>query len=308
MTLRTYRDNDWQAVAELLNSVFSHLPPPIRQAAQVGYIRDGLLERTDGATVSKAWVSEQHKVVRGFISAHVDRSRRGIVTTPVCQDILSDTGQELLNAAEGFLRESGAASAHFDGVCREYRVPIGGPIHMHLLNRGYDNLSTQVALMMWLDLARVPDPSVVGTPRRNESEGLIFEFLTPRYGDSLKELGHGWALGPGEARSEEYPCAICRDGDTVIGFCGRCSIRKRYSPGCTIGEWTFVFVKEELGDEKYRRRGIGSALVHMANQWLRDNGATYHLLATDIDNPAMKIYRQAGYKCLYLVNGPEKHL
>jgi len=185
---------------------------------------------------------------------------------------------------------------------------------MWLLNRGYRVVGEHhPEMVMELDVAAFRTPPLVQEfRRRNEEEGLVFEFVREEHVESLKELTWADWMQTGLSRPladqpGRYPYAICREGDIVVGFCGGCWV----DPQAKSGGWSFILLRgwTPERDGRYFRRGIGAVLLAMANEWLRDHGAEYQILATGYENPAQWLYRSAGYRyCMITAPQLQKQL
>jgi GNAT superfamily N-acetyltransferase len=303
--LRSYEHADWRAVADLFNEVFASRYRLLSRAVEAGYLRDRLERMLADGAAARAWVATAGDRAIGFVSAHGGDAREGAVTTPVFRSPHPEAGDLLLTGAEDFLRELGTESARVVGITREYGVGFGEPLHMWLLNRGYQDCDVEgVEVAMEIDLTGLAAAQAVEEfRRRNEADGLIFEFLQDRHVESFQELAEAdWMQGglstPCAEEPRRYPYAVCRDGDEVIGFCGGCHVEPRYR----TGSWAFILLKgwtRQL-DGKYYHRGIGAVLLSMANEWLKANGAELQVLFTGIDNPAQRLYRKAGYRYCFI--------
>jgi ribosomal protein S18 acetylase RimI-like enzyme len=62
--------------------------------------------------------------------------------------------------------------------------------------------------------------------------------------------------------------------------------------------WTSAFVKDLAVAPAWRRRGLGSALLHEASRALRERAAPAIALKVDADNPsgALRLYRSLGFE------------
>jgi GNAT superfamily N-acetyltransferase len=303
--LRAYQGSDWRKVAALFNDVFASRYRFLCRAVEAGYLRDRLQQMLNDGVAAGAWVAAAGSRIAGFVSAHAGDSPQGAITTPVFGPTDGEAGELLLARAEQFLHERGMESARVVGITREYGIGFGEPLHMWLLNRGYQDCDAEdIEVAMEIDLARLAaEPAVEEFRSRNEADGLIFEFLQQRHVESFKELAHAdWMRGglgtPLPDQPDRRPYAVCRDGDEVIGFCGGCHVEPAYR----TGGWAFILLKgwtRQL-DGKYYHRGIGAVLLSMANAWLRDRGAEVQVLFTGIENPAQRLYRKAGYRYCFI--------
>ena len=303
MQIRPYQEDDWQHVARLFNTVFADRCRTIVDAAERGFVRDMVAEWTDQNPVSQAWVVGDSDAVAGFVSAHAKKGEDGVITTPVCRADDYDTLGLLVETAEAFLRDSGVASVNVTGLSREYGVAFGGTVHTWLLNHGYWSYDhAGLEYVMELDMTQLRmTPAIEEFRRRNEADGYVFEFLRQEHVESLKELAPDWSLGglsrPFEQNPTRYPFAICRDRDTVVGYCGTCHMPSAYGQS----GWSFILLRGiEKKDCPYAGRGIGAVLLAMANEWCRSQGATFQVLVTGVGNRTQRLYRKAGYRYCYV--------
>ena len=314
MQLREYADSDWQEVAALFNRVYRQRSRLLPSRVAQGLLREGLRQMVEMARASRALLARAEGGGFGFVSAHVLDTGEGVVTVPACEDGLDRSAAVLLEAAEEFLRSHRAPHARIAGLTREHGVGFGEPLHMWLLNRGYQAVGEHhPEMVMELDVqAFRTTPLVQEFRQRNEAEGLVFEFLQERHIESLKELTWADWMQRGLSRPladqpGRYPYAICRDADTVVGLCGGCWA----DPETKTGGWSFISLRGWTAkrDGQYFRRGIGAVLLAMANEWLREHGVEYQILATGYENPAQSLYRNAGYRyCMITAPQLQKQL
>lgn len=194
-----------------------------------------------------------------------------------------------------------------EGLDRSFDVGFGEPLHLRLLDRGYNSYKWRdTELAMEVDLTRfTTTPLVQEFRRRNEAAGLVFEYLQPQHAGSLRALAPAEWMSAGIAHGAPY--AICRERDEVIGFCGGCGVNKQQG----LGGWSFIYLKgsTEKLDGPYQRRGIGAVMLAMANEWLKSQGARASLLFTGLGNPTQRLYRNAGYRyCFISAHNVQKHL
>jgi GNAT superfamily N-acetyltransferase len=314
MRMHEYADSDWQEVAALFNRVYRDRSRLLVKRVAQGLLRQRLQQMVGEASHSRAFVASAGGEIGGFVSAHVMDADQGVITAPACADSIGSTAEALLSAAEGFLRDHGIRSAQIGGLTREHGVGFGEPMHMWLLNRGYRVVGEHdPEVVMELDVGAFSTPPLVQEfRRRNEDEGLVFEFVREEHIASLRELTWADWMQTGFSRHladqpDRYPYAVCRDGDIVVGFCGDCW----GDPETKGGGWAFILLRgwTPERDGRYFRRGIGAVLLAMADEWLRDHGAEYQILATGHGNPAQRLYRSAGYRyCMVTAPQLQKQL
>lgn len=314
MQLHEYTDSDWQEVAALFNRVFRGRSRLLAPRVAQGLLRQRLQQMVAEASDSHVLVARGDGGIGGFVSAHVRDVEQGVITAPACAEGIGSTSEALLSAAEEFLRDHAIRSAQTTGLTREHGVGFGEPMHMWLLNRGYRAVGEHhPEMVMELDVQAFKTPPLVQEfRRRNEAEGLVFEFLQEEQVESLKELTWADWMQRGLSRPladqpGHYPYAVCRDGDAVVGFCGGCGA----DPQTKTGGWSFILLRgwTPERDGRYFRRGVGAVLLAMANEWLREHGVEYQILATGYENPAQWLYRSAGYRyCMITAPQLQKQL
>ena len=103
-------------------------------------------------------------------------------------------------------------------------------------------------------------------------------------------------MGP-DASCQHYAERACRDGDTVVGYCGTCHRPTKYGQS----GWSFILLRGiDKPDCPYAGRGIGAVLLAMANDWCRSQGATFQVLVTGVGNRTQRLYRKAGYRYCFV--------
>lgn len=297
MQIQIYDENDWQSVSEIFISRFSDRYRALHVSMSRGLFRDMLAELIDEAVSSAAWVALKEKKIIGFVSAHIGESGRGIITNPAFDLTDIETGDALLQTAEKFLLEKGITTAVIDGVDREYKVGFGQTEHLWLLDRGYTSYCYRedpgLELYMELDFNQFRiTPSIAAYRQKNEKDGFVFEFLQEKHVEGLKRLAWAnWMLSglkePLKSEPSRYPYIICRQKESVVGFCGSLVVDEQYGRG------GFHFI---MRDESYRHRRIGAVMLSMALKWLKESKQKVQVLSTTLENPAQKLYQEVGFR------------
>jgi hypothetical protein len=303
MKVHPYADEYWRDVAELFATTFGSRCKSIVGPTRRGFVRDVLEQWYDRHEMSTAWVAVSGGNITGFISAHVAQDGGGIITTPALAEDSRPAAPVLLETAEAFLRDQSVVHCRVMGLSKEYGVPFGGCLHTFLLNHGYwTRKPGGLEYVMEIDLTKVARSSAIDEYRRkNEREGYTFEFLREEHAASLQEFAPEWSLGglsePIASGSDRYPFAVCRRGDIVVGYCGTCHLPNKYGQA----GWSFILLRDiELPECPYAGRGIGAVLLHMANKWLGEQGATFQTLVTGVGNLTQRLYRKAGYRYCFV--------
>lgn len=303
MKIHAYTDENWQPVADLFSVSFGSRCRSIAEPTRQGFMRDILQEWMDCHVVSGAWIATDQDTIVGFISAHITEDDKGIITCPVCPEGNPKVLYALLDRSESFLKERSVANANIIGLSKEYGVAFGGDLHIFLLNAGYRSYdSSRLEYVMEIDLTKVTSsPAIDDYCLCNERDGYVFEFLREEHAGSLKEFAPEWSLeGLSKPIANEpirFPFAICRNGDTVVGYCGTCHSPNKYGQA----GWSFILLRGiESAECPYVGRGIGAVLLFMANNWLKGQGAIFQTLVTGIGNRTQRLYRKAGYRYCFV--------
>jgi hypothetical protein len=303
MMLRLYTDEDWQPAAELFATTFGYRCRSIATPTRQGLMRDLLQEWNTRHPESDAWVAVESGAIVGFISAHLANDGAGIISCPVCHPDGDGVFCELIEMAERFLRERGATNASVAGLSKEYGVAFGTDLHTSLLNNGYETCDVSgIEYVLEIDLGQLSGSPMLQEYRScNEGEGYVFEFLREEHVGSLKEFAPEWSLrgleAPFATDPVQFPLAICRKDDTVIGYCGTCRLPNKYGQA----GWSFILLRDIEAEEcPHAGRGIGAVLLFMANQWLKERGAKFQTLVTGVGNRTQRLYRKAGYRYCFV--------
>ena len=161
----------------------------------------------------------------------------------------------------------------------------------YLWRQGYATYETH--LYMRRDLARWRTAaSVVKTVDRLRREGVALRLARPEETPSLvrcaRELERdavGEIFEKNARRDVPHPVLVAVEAGKVVGFVGPLTVTP-----CGIPEFQLIAVLENR-----RGRGMGKALFSLAMEHFAERGATVMELMTDTDNPAQKVYFQAGF-------------
>ena len=161
----------------------------------------------------------------------------------------------------------------------------------YLWRQGYATYETH--LYMRRDLARWRTAaSVVKTVDRLRREGVALRLACPEETPSLarcaRDVGHealAEVLEKNARLNAPHPVLVAVEDGKVVGFVGPLTVTP-----CGIPEFQLIAVLENE-----RGRGMGKALFSLAMEHFAEHGATVMELMTGTDNPAQKLYFDAGF-------------
>ena len=161
----------------------------------------------------------------------------------------------------------------------------------YLWQRGYSVYQTHLYMRRDLVGWQVPAPAAQAVDRLRR-EGVQLRLARHPESRSLarcaKDVGHDAVADvfqENARRPTPHPVLVAVERGRVIGFVGPLTVT-----GCGIPEFQMIAVAKSA-----RRRGIGNALFSLSVQHFAERGATVMELMTDTDNPAQRIYFQAGF-------------
>jgi ribosomal protein S18 acetylase RimI-like enzyme len=152
-------------------------------------------------------------------------------------------------------------------------------------------------LRMRIDLAR-------DIPRPVWPEGSDVRAFHPSDGPRLHELlEHGYRDGGGSvAALEVWLPALIGDPEFDPGLCFLVEAGDELV--ATAICWTSAFVKDLVVHEKWRRHGLGEALLRLAFQTFKRRGASGVELKVEARNaPALRLYEQVGMTVVERIPG-----
>lgn len=302
MEIRPYRGGDEQAIVAVWNRALApdgiSIEVFIRQVlCDSNFDPEGLKLATHGGRVVGFVLAVRR--LTPLWGTELDRDQGWITALGIDPDFQRQgIGGRLMDQAEGFLNEAGAARVSvspyapnyfWPGVDRE-AYPLA---HRFFVGRGYSLAYQAVAMDRNLVRYAVPDDARSVMAKR-ESEGYRFPRLTP---DRIYELiqfavAHfipDWgrairdAVAAGLPR-DQFHLAVDPTGK-VVGFAlhgGYGGIAERFGPFGVA--------------ENQRGKGLGKILLHLTLEEMRQQGLHgAWFLWTGEETPAGKLYLQAGF-------------
>ena len=159
-----------------------------------------------------------------------------------------------------------------------------------LLNNGYAERTTEHAMYLDLKLFHIPD-AILEKEKRIQADGYEVTLFDKTVHYQVKEMLVGfnnllWEKEILKCTEEGIPVLVAVKNNKVIGFAGPV-IKQENKRGYFTG---IGVIKEEEG------HGLGTILFYKLCNEEKKAGAEYMSLFTGSDNPAGKIYEQAGFK------------
>jgi GNAT superfamily N-acetyltransferase len=235
----------------------------------------------------------------------------GYITCILLQEDAEDTQnyRQLLNSLEETFRKAGKTQSEVlffnpmmlpwyikDTDCHEHNNAPGvfkdSRLYRELLQYGYVLRTTEQA--MHLNLAEFDIPEAIKEKEekaaRKGYEVTLFEKSRHRkVEEMLKELENPlWEREIKQCTQEGTPVLIAARDKEAVGFAGPV-IRQENGRGYFTG---IGVVKEQEG------HGLGTVLFYKLCQEEKKAGAAYMSLYTGVDNPAGRIYSQAGFRAV----------
>ena len=169
-------------------------------------------------------------------------------------------------------------------------VPMDQPLYGWMESMGYQMTSQECG--MYYDLAHHTTPEwVEEKAARMAQRGYTVENYDPRHHRGLKEmvdsLGNPvWSAEIPAAAEAGLDLLVALKDDVCAGFTGPV-----YPEETGRGYLSGVAVAKQ-----YERNGLGTLLFYRLLQREREVGSKYMSIFTGIDNPAKRIYLEAGFR------------
>lgn len=163
-------------------------------------------------------------------------------------------------------------------------------LYKELINYGYLERATQCAMYLELKKFKITDKALekeLKAQKENYTVGLFDKEKHHGAEEMLKSLGNPlWEEEIGKCIREDVPVLIAAYSNKIVGFAGPI-IKEESGRGYFTG---IGVVKEHEG------HGLGTVLFFKLCDKETKNGAEYMSLFTGSDNPALKLYEQAGFE------------
>lgn len=139
------------------------------------------------------------------------------------------------------------------------------------------DLSAPLIAVPWPEgVTRVP----LTTERAPLCRKLMNEAYSEGYGD-VRTYVEWWPSTTARPEWDPNLCYLAAEDDEIVGFCH---------------SWTDNFIKDLVVARRWRRRGLGSALLSEALALYAARGAASVDLKTDVDNlTAQSLYKSLGF-------------
>lgn len=168
-------------------------------------------------------------------------------------------------------------------------VPVDSALHHMLLKFGYTQRAVECA--MYLNLADFTIPEEIRLKEEAAlAKGYTVELFDPTQHTGLKEMLDGfdnplWQKGIAQCAQNNTPVVIAALNGRAAGFAGPV-IRQENGRGYFTG----IGVHPD-----YEGHGLGSLLFFKLCDAFKSIGTEYMSLYTGKENPALKIYKKAGF-------------
>ena len=303
VSVRTYRDDDLEAIAELRNAVAAVdqtadgiviVEPPADPACTTTEPHRDAYVVVDkaGHIFGLAQLQVMTGPQRGFIWAFpvVHPERRGTLAERLLLERVGDRAGELG-------RQTGSRQVYFYVHCGSHqteRITLYQSLGLRALRHRPH--------MIYAPLASVPLPAIppaieVRPYTRGRDEAAAMRTLNEAFADDWEHTPvtrDDWSawLGSPEWRADLN--LVAADGDDVVGLCL-----------CRINDERMKWIGRRDGyvdtlcvSPSFQRRGVGRALLLSALAALRRAGMVSATLDTDEDNPtqAPRFYQQLGFR------------
>ena len=259
-----------------------------------GALAGGLWEQP-GFDPGLTFLSEARGKVRGAVLG----CRRGRAGYLACLPAPEEDWDPLLTRLEGELERQGAESCEVSFRCpmalpwvmpgtggalhnNRPGAPEGSRLSAFLKGRGYAVRTVDQA--MYLDLREAELPEI--PPPAGYRVVLYQKAAHPGMEELLEELGSEVWKQQIPAFAAEYPMLAVLEGDRVAGFAGPV-----YPEPSGRGFFAGIGVSARC-----RGLGLGKCLFFRLCREEKARGAKYMSLFTGTDNPAGKLYGQAGFR------------
>ena len=307
--IRNYKDEDEQSVLSLWNSA----------GAAFGYApldNDGLrklLLRHPDFSPFHSFVLVQDGAVQGFINGctgdHLEKgAERGYLSCLLLPPEANtpENTKQLLDALEDSFRAKGkhfSAVTFFNPIRLPWiipgtdghqhnnmpGIPVDTPLYSNMLAYGYKTAAEEMAMYLNLDDFVYPE-SMREKETAMAAEGYTVDWFQEGVHQGLDEmiasLGNSmWSAEIPQAARSGMKLLVGLEGNTVAGFTGPV-----YPEPTGRGYFAGIAVAAP-----YRNHGLGKLLFYKLCQAEKGCGARYMSLFTGIDNPAQKMYKEAGF-------------
>jgi len=282
-------------VAELYGSMCPEGLAHIARATREGLLRDEVARALgDKRFNSQGWIMSRGDSVVGFSLVRVDlRGQRAQLSHYLVSPESIGASDALLEEAERFARERGASQVLVSPSSEVYGVALGSAQHFFLLKKRYiGTVLKRVNILMYMDISNYYGEKLASKRRkRHEGEGITYELLSPERLPAFSELPRGNVYGARLAKSAkpnttEFPVVIACKKAQVVGYGGPFQVG-RYGEG----EFAWIYVPDD-----HRGQGIGTVLLHLMCQQLRQRGALFGIGSTRFYNPMQSLFLQAGFQ------------
>lgn len=166
---------------------------------------------------------------------------------------------------------------------------VGSYLHQSLLNNGYVERTRECAMYLELDLFKIPDSVLAKEKLAAESGYEVTLFDSSRHSGIVEMLkGFDNILWQREIKAcveKGIPVVIATKAGRAVGFAGPV-IRQDTGRGYFAG----IGVHPE-----HEGHGLGSILFFKLCEAFKNIGTDYMSLYTGFENPAISIYKKAGF-------------
>lgn len=163
------------------------------------------------------------------------------------------------------------------------------------------------------DIVNDPPPNIAVRIAGSEQKAIAGARILSRMGVSLQVATTTVAISNGEVVAVMDAAPDRRDPNVSAGLVLRCLLPVVRTVGIS-GLWRLLrtrpiqartsfdpprgsyFIAELDVDSRYRNRGIGAAMLRLAEERARAAGCTRMALSTGLTNPAQHLYERAGFR------------
>lgn len=213
---------------------------------------------------------------------------------------------DLLNSIENSFRSSGKKQAEilfFNPIQLPWYIPEtprhehnnapgafdGSFFHQNLLKNGYVERTRECAMYLNLDLFQMPD-LIIAKEKLAAEAGYEVELYDKSRHSGIEEMLNGfdnilWQREIKECTEKGTPVVIAAKNGRAVGFAGPV-IRQKSGRGYFAG----IGVHTD-----HEGHGLGSILFFKLCEAFKNIGTDYMSLYTGLQNPAINIYKKAGF-------------